>query len=256
MAGVMFAVRRRVFECADVLLSIDALRALVSWPKFSVTSFEMVSSLRRQGLRPRTIIDVGANVGQFAIAAAMLFRDAAIHSIEPVPDSAERLARNVRKLDAVKVYPFALGDQQGEAQIHINSHSHSSSLLPLDSAHQQAFPSWRELGEKRVPVSTLDALFQREKLAEPVLLKLDVQGYEAAVLRGGPDTLRRTQYVLLEASFRPMYKGEVLFTEITEMMRRFGFRFLRPVGFLPDPCTGEILQMDALFSRDGSRVEV
>jgi hypothetical protein len=52
--------------------------------------------------------------------------------------------------------------------------------------------------------------------------------------------------VILEASFKPMYEGEMLFMDIVRLMEEYG---LRPVGWLSEPKTGEILQMDALFKR-------
>ena len=55
---------------------------------------------------------------------------------------------------------------------------------------------------------------------------------------------------MLEASFKPMYHGEMLFMEIVRLMEGYGFSFLRPVGLLHDPHSGEIIQMDALFRRN------
>jgi len=67
-------------------------------------------------------------------------------------------------------------------------------------------------------------------------------------LRGGLKTLQRVDYVILEASFKPMYEGEMLFMNIVRLMEEYGFHFLRPVGWLSHPKTGEILQTDALFT--------
>jgi Methyltransferase FkbM domain len=103
-----------------------------------------------------------------------------------------------------------------------------------------------------VEISTLDAVFSRIELASSVLLKLDVQGYEPKVLEGGTETLRRVDYVILETSFKPLYEGEKIFMEIAQQMQGYCFSFLRPVGWLTAPETGEILQMDALFQRNVS----
>lgn len=226
-----------------------SVAALLTWPKFSMTSYFMVSGLANQGISPATVLDVGANAGQFAVASAKLFPDVRVHSFEPAPDCAEKLRKNVSNLGNVTVYPFALGDVEGELSFHVNSHSHSSSALPLAQAHLDTFPDARETRVIKVEVSTLDRVFADAEFRSPVLLKLDVQGYEAQTLRGGSETLKRVDYAVLETSFKPMYEGEALFMDVVRMMEDHGFRFERPVGWLTAPGNGEVLQMDALFVR-------
>jgi hypothetical protein len=98
-------------------------------------------------------------------------------------------------------------------------------------------------------MSTLDEQLASTVLQGSVLLKLDVQGYEAQVLEGAANTLARVDYVLLESSFRPLYDGENTFLELLRMLATRGFEFSHPLGWLEDPHTDEILQMDALFIR-------
>lgn len=232
-----------------LLLKFDFYSALLTWTKFSLTSYFMVTNLVKQGLQPSTIIDVGANVGQFSVASSHLFKNVQIYGFEPVPESFEKLSKNVSKLDRVTIHALALGEQAGHIVFHVNSHSHSSSALPLTKHHLMAFPHAKEDKVITVPVTTLDNISNELNLVSPVLLKLDVQGYEANVLKGAVETLKSVDYVLLEASFKPMYEGELLFTEIVELMQDYGFKFLRPVDFLSDDKTGEILQIDALFQK-------
>lgn len=240
---------KKIQTVLSLLEDINSVKALITWPKFSITSYFVVSGLAKQGVLPATVLDVGANVGQFATASAKLFPDVRVHSFEPGPDCAKRLRKNVSGLGNVAVYPFALGDDEGEVSFHVNFHSHSSSILPLAQAHHDAFPDARETQVIKVKVSTLDRIFANVEFRSPVLLKLDVQGYEAQTLRGGAETLKRVDYVLLETSFKPMYERELLFMDIVRMMEEQGFRFERPVDWLSAPGTGEILQMDALFVR-------
>jgi FkbM family methyltransferase len=175
-----------------------------------------------------------------------------MHCFEPVSKAAVRLRRVTAGLRGVFVHDVALGDAPGEMEFHINRHSHSSSALRLARGHQRAFPGAREVAVVRVPVRTLDGVLEQETLESPVLLKLDVQGFELRVLRGGRKTLRRVDFVVLEASFRQLYEGEPLYNEVADEMHQLGFRLLRPVGWLTEPRTGEVLQMDALFSRTGA----
>jgi len=242
-------IEQRLHVVLSLIASHRALWAFVSWPLFSFTSYMMVSRLLRQGLAPRTVLDIGANAGQFTVTAAKLFSGVTVHSFEPIPSVVRELARNVRTLHNVRVHPMALGDTDGHVEFHVNTHSHSSSILKLGQAHLTAFPDATEQKTISVPVSTLDNALANVRLVRPALLKVDVQGYEMRVLAGAKHALKQMDYVILESSFRPLYEGELLFMDLVEAMIQRGFTFLRPVGSLCHPGTGEVLQIDALFGR-------
>lgn len=223
---------RKIHTIFSLLEDIGSIKALITWPKFSITSYFMISGLAKQGILPRTVLDVGANVGQFAVAAAKIFPDVQVYAFEPAPECVVKLRKKVFALGNIDVYPFALGDCEGEATFHVNSYNLSSSILPLAQAHREAFPKAREVNTITVKVSTLDQVFTNFEFQPPVLLKLDVQGYEAQVLRGAVETLKRVDYVILETSFKPMYEGELLFRDILRIMEEQHFRFERPIGWL------------------------
>lgn len=228
-------------------------RAIATWPVFSRTSYAMVNGLRMQGIRPSTVVDAGANKGQFTVAARQLLRPERIYAFEPLPDIGAELARHCAGYPEVEVHHMALGARPGEAALHVNRHSQSSSLLPLRERHLAAFPDAHELSEVVVKVGRLDEALTGVSLVAPVLLKIDTQGYEADVLEGATGVLDRLDYVVLETSFTPLYEGERTFREILGLMESLSFEFLRPVGTLRDPRTGEYLQVDALFSRTRTR---
>ena len=223
--------------------------AAITWPKFSLTSFLMVSRLQRQGIKPRTVIDVGGNVGQFAVASARLFPEVRVFSFEPVPECVSALKKIAGREKNITLFPVAIGESEGTVEMNVNTHTHSSSALPLAMAHKEAFPDARVERTVSVTLSTLDKELSDIELISPVLLKIDVQGYEPMVLKGAPQTLKDVDYVLLEASFKPMYEGELAFEEVVRIMDECGFDFSRPIDWLSSPDTGEVLQMDALFVR-------
>lgn len=228
-------------------------RAVATWPVFSRTSYAMVNGLRLQGMRPNTILDAGANRGQFTVAARHLLRPQRIHAFEPLPEVGDELARRCARYPEVVVHHVALGSTPGEATLHVNRHSQSSSLMPLRARHLAVFPDAREVSDVVVRVGRLDEVLTGEPLVPPVLLKVDTQGYEAEVLAGATGVLERIDYVVLETSFMPLYEDERPFREILALMESLSFEFDRPVGSLRDPRTGEYLQMDALFVRAGAR---
>lgn len=230
-----------------LLTDPHAIAACLTWPRFSFASYSITTGLARQGVMPRTVIDVGANVGQFAIASAKTFPGAKVYSFEPAPDCVESLRSNTRALSGIEIFPVAVGDTSGTVELHVNRHAHSSSLLPLDARHRDAFPEAVETGSVAVPLRTIDEMLDGKDLPYPVLMKLDVQGYEPQALRGAVRTLARIDYLLIEVSFKPMYQGEMLFDQVAALAEQLGFRFLRPLDWLAHPGSGEILQMDALF---------
>ena len=223
--------------------------ALLTWPKFSFLSYLLVSRLQKQGLLPGTVLDVGANVGQFAVASAKLFPKAHIYSFEPEPESFEKLRKNVSRFNNVEIFPVAIGDSTGEIDFYVNTYCQASSALPLSQARRTAFPDAKVSKTIKVKVLTLDEALEDITLEPPVLLKLDVQGYESKALFGAGEILKKIDYVLVETCFEPLYEGEVVFRELLEMMEGYGFRFSRPINCAASPVSGEIIEMDVLFVR-------
>ncbi|MDD5059018.1 MAG: FkbM family methyltransferase [Sideroxydans sp.] len=226
-----------------------AISALVSWPKFSMASFLIISRLKKAKVLPKTVIDVGANVGQFAVAASRLFKEAQIYSIEPDPITAELLRKNTSHESNVSISVVALGESIGEAKFYVNRDSQVSSLLPLGEDRISSFPGSVVERELKVPISTLDTLFLVKELEAPILLKIDVQGFEDRVIRGGEGFLKVVEWVLIEVSFANLYQGERDFQSIQSLLKGNGFEFSRPMNFHTSPLTGEIIEMDALFRR-------
>jgi len=233
----------------ELLLDPKSLYASLRWTKFSLTSYKMLSSLKKQELNPKSIIDVGANVGQFAVASANIYPDSEVYSFEPLPECFSQLQDNSRPYKNITVCQMALGEEKGSVTFNVNKHSHSSSILPLSDNHKKSFPDAEVSHEIEVEVNTLDSALEAIELVSPVLLKIDVQGYESQVLAGSQKIFDKIDYVILESSFKPMYEGELLFLEIINQMKEYGFVFNRPVGWLESIGTGEIVQMDMLFNK-------
>lgn len=230
-----------------------AFSALLKWPKFSLAAFQIISRAKLAGVKPKTVVDVGSNVGQFAVASSRLFQGAEVFPVEPDPHVAEQLRKNVGMPVAGNVRVTAVGDSVGIATFHVNRDPQVSSLLPLGEDRIESFPESRVIEKITVPITTLDVLFDGVALAEPILLKIDVQGFEDRVIAGASVFLERVRWVLMEVSFSKLYEGEREFEAIVELLKNHGFRFIRPMNFHISPKTGEIIEMDALFEAMGKR---
>jgi FkbM family methyltransferase len=215
-----------------------AARALLSWRPFSATSLGLMVALKRRGVEYRTILDGGANVGQFARAAVETYPDATVLSFEPNPVAAGRFRRNLGTHPRVRLLETALGDRDGTITFYPNTYSQASTCLETAAA------VGRTLAPITVPIGRLDSVLAVTPLQPPVLLKLDLQGYEQTALLGAMRTLRQCAHVLVEVEFTG--DGPAAFEAVWRRLEASGFTFSRPLDVLTGP-DGRCYQMDALF---------
>jgi FkbM family methyltransferase len=234
----------------EILLLPGGLAAKLRTSAFHQGDWQMCRTLGAMGVRPRAVVDVGANIGQFALAAAHMLRPERLISLEPIPEVRGRL----QKLPLPSGIDFeicgvALADRPGEAEFRVMSQTASSSLLPLGRIHQDLYPEIREERTIRVPVETLDIFLAKHPLLAPSLLKLDVQGAELAVLRGCARLTESFRWILLETSTLPFYTGGAGFAEIHTHLSQAGYRWLGPVTVhQPQEIKpADSLQFDALY---------
>lgn len=197
----------------------------------------------------KTVIDVGSYIGAFAYAINVLIPEAQIYCFEPLPENYEQLRHNLSHVQRLRAFRAALGNQQGEVDFWRSDFSASSSVLPMGELHKRAFPHTAESTRISVPMARLDDYLPEMNLVHPVLLKLDVQGYEAQTLDGGEELLEQVDYLLTEVSYQPLYEGQVLFDQMYSWLKEKGFEYGGNFETLISPLDGTILQADALFVR-------
>ncbi|MFA4927866.1 MAG: FkbM family methyltransferase [Patulibacter sp.] len=190
-----------------------------------------------------TVLDVGASRGQFALHATQRYPDARVLCFEPLRTSQDVLRRVLGS--RVTIVPTAVGAEPGTAVLHVAAADDSSSLLPIGTRQRTEFPGTHETGRIEVPVTPLSE-FLGADLAQPALLKIDVQGLELEVLRGAGDALSRVDTVLVECSFVELYEGQALADDVIVHMAQRGFRLAGVYG-LATAQNGEALQSDLLF---------
>jgi FkbM family methyltransferase len=193
-----------------------------------------------------SVLDVGANCGQFARAAAQCFPGVAIHAFEPLHCCQTSLCKLRDQFSQVQIHRIALGDETGTVEMFENDYPDSSSLLRMTERHKEYWPRTRNETIIHVPIQTLDGL-KSEIGGGPHFLKMDVQGYELHVLRGAEDTLRNTHVVMCEVLFEPFYDEQADFSEIHDFLRDRDFRFAEFVGECRMPPRGELAFADAVF---------
>lgn len=196
-----------------------------------------------------TAIDVGANTGQYAERLRDLGFRSQIMSFEPGPAAFSILQAKARHDPRWKVRPVALGSSAGTGTLHVSRNSVSSSLLEVTAEHTQAAPGAATIGAEEVPISTLDHEILQAGVAGPYWVKLDVQGYEMAVLAGGQMTLAQASAVQVEVSFPVLYSGQASWLELASLLEERGFALRAIEPGYEDPDSGYLQQADLLFVR-------
>lgn len=219
-------------------------------PGASIASEKILLSVKNYAPVLNTIIDVGANAGQFAIAASKIYSGVSIYSFEALPSLLSSLENNTKKISNIKIFNHALGDVKGEIEFFQNDYSLASSALEIHKNQTDLFPQTGGVKKIKIKSERLDDIINEMKLDSPVLLKLDVQGYEKKVLSGAVQSMKKIDYLLFETSFTPMYNSEPLFDEMNTFVKELGFEIVAPVGVFQSE-NMKILQMDILYKRAG-----
>ena len=206
-------------------------------------------------VRPTTVFDIGANVGQYGLSLRKCGFVGRIVSFEAIPSiHARLLAVAASDRDWIVAPCCALGRARGEARINLAGNSVSSSLLPMNDAHLNAAPDSRYIASEIVRVERLDDVAQSLLPKNgKVLLKIDTQGYEEEVLAGANWVLEAVSAMQLEVSLAPLYQGAPSFGRILELCEGLGFQLHGLIPGFYEEKSGRLLQMDGLFLRNGTQ---
>lgn len=210
-----------------------------------------VRALHERGID--AVLDVGANVGQFAQDLRQAGFAGRIVSVEPLESAYDALTRAAARDAAWVVERAGVGAAPGSLTLHRAGNSVSSSVLPILERHVRAAPESAYVASETVPATTVDELVKRHDLTpETALLKIDVQGYELPVLQGAADTLDRFAAVRTEMSLVPLYEGQALLPEIVGVLDEHGFELWSIERGFVDAASGRLLQADGIFVRRAS----
>jgi FkbM family methyltransferase len=194
----------------------------------------------------KTVLDIGANIGQSAIEFRNKFPNAKIYSFEPITSCFNILNATMSKDHNFKAFNFALGEFNEETKIFMNDTITTSSLLETNTENDLAINIGKSRIEKIV-TKKLDEVESELDIELPMLCKIDVQGFEDKVIKGGSKVLRKADVVILEVSFEEVYKNQPKFDNIYKLMVDEGFLFFGNYDQLHSPVNGRIIQADAIF---------
>ena len=170
---------------------------------------------------PATLLDIGANKGQFSTLVRTNAPGAVIHAFEPLPAGADRYAALFAGDSRTTLHRVALGENSRTAVFHVTDRADSSSLLKPGEGQKSAF-GVSTSSTIEVQVKPLDQVLKLDDLPHPVMVKIDVQGAELEVLRGMGD-LSQVDAIYVELSFVELYEGQPLFEDVQKYLDERGF---------------------------------
>lgn len=197
----------------------------------------------------RMIVDIGANRGQFALAARQWAPRARVISFEPLPGPALVFSSVFAGDDRVVLHESAIGPLPERREMHISARDDSSSLLPISRLQSQIFPGTAEISTIEVSVAPLEAFMRPDDVRAPAMLKLDVQGFEYEALSGCASLLSLFDFIYCECSFMELYSGQKPAGEVIEWLSDRSFA-LRGVFNPAYDRRGDAIQADFLFVRN------
>jgi len=198
-----------------------------------------------------TVLDVGANIGQYALWLRECGYRHRIISFEPLSEAYSHLLINSKNDPNWIIAPrMAIGNEEGKKSINISGNSVSSSILKMTDIHIKGAPESVYISSEEVYINKLDNIwgtFLKNK--NNIFIKIDVQGYESQVLEGAINILPKIKGVQIELSLVPLYENQLLFLGMLDYITNLGFELWDISPGFRDIQSGKLLQFDGIFFR-------
>lgn len=211
----------------------------------------------------RWVLDVGANQGHVALAALKSYPEARVVCFEPVKGLFDGLAVTLAPYkDRVTLRNQALSDEAGEAEINLTTSGGANSLNPQAAFHKALNPQVKEIGKEKIKLVRLDDVCGELPSADIDVLKIDVEGHELNVLKGGEKFIKSSvDTILIEVAFQrdPSWEKQS-FLDIFNLLESWGFRLVNVYDVasttsVASPEDMLVAQMDCVF-RHKSRLKM
>jgi len=197
------------------------------------------------------VLDVGANVGQYARNLRRNGYRKRIISFEPLSSAYEVIKEKSIKDKYWTVHNFGIGEQEKKVDINISKNSYSSSILNILPLHTESDPESKYFSKETISIKKLEDLpeVNFEKFNK-IFLKIDTQGYEDQVLQGIGKLIKKIEGIQIELSLNPLYKDQSLFLELYQKIKELGFELWDLQRGFSNIDSGKIYQLDGIFFRN------
>ena len=193
------------------------------------------------------VYDIGANIGVESLFYSNIPKVKKIYSFEPTKNLFEILEQRTEDKNKIQCFNIALGDKNEIAEIYLHKYHVLNSLLPINKEYDQNYSFSELTGKQKVQMFELDHFVKANNLDKPNFIKIDVQGFEEYVLKGGKETIWAADFCLIELNLIQIYEGSMLITDLMKKMKALGFKLIKITDQIRNKITGELIQVDGLF---------
>lgn len=197
------------------------------------------------------ILDIGANVGDVAVAALNSYKESKVICFEPVNMTYDALKDRLSPFgDRVQLHRVALSDTTGIGEINITTFHGANSIAPQASFHKECNPHVQEVGKEHIELVRLDDYCVSFPCERIDVMKIDVEGHELDVLKGGIQFISsRVDFIVIEISLMrdQSWENQAIF-EIFALLKSAGFRLFNVLDVHRTSDGSALLaQMDCVF---------
>lgn len=179
------------------------------------------------------VVDIGANVGYYALLESKLMGEKGIvYAIEPVPETCKILEENVNLngFKNIEIYKLAIGNEDGFASMYVGEWLNRSQMKEVHNINKELISQ-----EINVKLTTLDN-FLRNKI-KPNLLRMDVEGYEYNIIKGMVETIKDETFSTICMEFHFRWLGERKSIFILKTLKKQGFEIFYATLEVDEKCT-------------------
>ncbi len=192
-----------------------------------VNAFQDQKKILESFTQVKTILDLGANIGQTTDKYHAIFPEANIYAFEPYEKDFRVLAEQHQNNKNIKAYQLAVSEKTGQDKFFVSRFSVMNSLLPVAESSSNYLATYQSEKVDDVEVNTisLDDFCQKEQIEHINILKMDIQGGEILALQGATNLLSRKAIDLVysEVMFGKMYENQSDFYQISNILFQYGY---------------------------------
>jgi len=202
-------------------------------------------------IKAKWILDIGANIGDVTKSALISYPESNVICFEPVSSTFQTLKKNLSNYsERVFLFNKALSDKQGTAEINITSFHGANSLEQQSKFHKHFNPQVKELSKETIEITRLDDISNKFPTNYIDILKIDVEGHELSVLKGGTEFIsKHVDTIICEIALQrdETWQNQSIF-EIFSLLHSLGFCLINCVDLHYSKNSNLMLvQMDCVF---------